>query len=122
MKKEKQKSTVVYAKLNVEAVHNWTDCHIAEVEYLKHVHRHNFGIVAYVNVTHSNRDVEFIELQHLIRDYLQNKYYSVDYRCLNFGSQSCEMIAHELIDHFSLSSCEVNEDNENGAIVTVLDQ
>jgi hypothetical protein len=36
-----------------------------------------------------------------------------------FGAKSCEMIAIELINEFNLSRCEVNEDNENGAIVTV---
>ena len=35
-----------------------------------------------------------------------------------FGAMSCEMLARELIEEFDLCQCEVNEDNENGAIVT----
>ena len=38
---------------------------------------------------------------------------------MNFKSNSCEMIARDLIDKFGLNKCEVNEDGENGAIVTV---
>ena len=32
---------------------------------------------------------------------------------------SCEMIAKELLDEFKLVSCEVFEDNENGARVVI---
>jgi hypothetical protein len=108
--------TEVYCTLKIEGIHNWANCDIDEVSYLKHPHRHLFGIKAFVGVTHSDRDVEFIQLGHKIKQYLLSKYNTGHGVCF-FGSQSCEMIATELINEFGLVRCEVNEDEENGAIV-----
>jgi len=110
----------IYTKLTVEGTHNWPDCKIREVEYLKYPHRHNFGIVAVMDVSHANRDVEFIELQHKIRTYLAIQYFDDTTQLHVFGARSCEMLARELITTFGLCKCEVNEDNENGAILTVV--
>ncbi len=107
--------TEVFCTLQFEALHNWTTCHIEEVEYLKYPHRHVFHIKAHKIVTHVDRDVEIIVLKHTIHEYLLDKYPTH-----NFGSQSCEMIATELLNEFNLSKCEVSEDLENGAIVTKL--
>ena len=109
--------TEIYAKLEIEGLHQWTDCPIVEVDYLKHLHRHNFGIIAYADVSHDDRDIEFIEFKHKIHEYLNSKYYNEQYKCCVFGQMSCEMIAKELILKFELSRCEVSEDGENGAIV-----
>jgi len=120
---------VVFCTVQIEGTHNWPTCPFDEVDYLRVPHRHVFHIKAYKPVTHSDRDVEFIMLKHLIRDYLVNKYgtfirhdevtSNVYYTHCEFGAMSCEMIAEELIEKFDLSKCEVNEDNENGAIVEV---
>ena len=111
--------TVVFCSLQVEGIHNWPDCPIDEVAYLRDPHRHLFHIKAYKEVTHSDRDVEFIWLKHQIQHFIDRTYYSVKYNCCVFGAKSCEMIAEELISKFDLQKCEVNEDGENGAIVTV---
>ena len=108
----------VFCSLNVEGIHRWDGCPIEEVKYLKDDHRHLFGIKCYVEVTHNDRDVEFIELKHKVHAYLKDKYYNNIKRIHYFGSMSCEMIAEELINEFNLSKCEVNEDNENGSILT----
>ena len=113
-------STEVFCTVHVEGIHRWKDCPHDEVNYLRDYHRHVFCIAAYKKVSHDDRDVEFIMLQHRIRDYLASRYYDHTLRSLNFGDVSCEMIAKELIEGFDLSKCEVNEDNENGAIVTVV--
>ena len=120
-------NSVVFCTVQVEGTHNWPTCPFDEVDYLRVPHRHVFHIKAYKPVTHSDRDVEFIMLKHLIRDYLVNQYgvYARHdevtskgyYTHCEFGAMSCEMIAEELIEKFDLSKCEVNEDNENGAIV-----
>lgn len=111
------KKTIVYSRFSVEGLHKWYNCDIEEVMYLKNLHRHNFGITAYVETSHNDRDVEFIEFKHQIEKYLKDKYFDAKFNCLNFGSMSCEMIASELLEKFNLCKCEVNEDNENGAIV-----
>lgn len=108
----------VYCTTQFEAVHNWPGCPIEEVKYLRDPHRHTFHIKAWANVTHNDRDIEFIELKHKINNYLKDKYPS-DVGCPDIGATSCEMLAQELIEEFDLSRCEVNEDNENGAVLTV---
>ena len=119
MPKSVQITTEVFCSLQVEGLHHWPDCLIPEVNYLAEVHRHVFHIKAFKKVTHANRAVEFIVLKHKINAYLTDKYLHSKFQLLHFGSQSCEMIAKELIGKFNLSRCEVSEDGENGAIVTV---
>lgn len=109
----------VFCTLQIEGLHNWPDCPIEEVAYLRDIHRHVFHIKAHKIVTHSDRDVEFIWFKHEIADYLEEKYYVNSDRLHYFGAMSCEMIAQELIDKFDLCRCEVSEDGENGAILTV---
>lgn len=109
----------VFCTLQIEGTHNWPDCPYAEVAYLRDIHRHVFHIKAYKKVTHSDRDVEFIMLKHQVRDYLRRNYWVAKTMLCEFGAMSCEMIAKELIEHFDLIACEVNEDNENGAFVSV---
>lgn len=111
----------VYCTLKVEGIHNWPDCPFEEVAYLRDPHRHMFHVKAQVAVTHDDRDVEFIVLKHKVRDYLEEMYWDDETKCCYFGAMSCEMIARELIEEFNLTSCEVSEDGENGAILTVLD-
>lgn len=110
-------ATKIIARLNIEGIHRWADCPLAEVEYLKNLHRHIFQIHAKAHVTHANRDIEFIQLSHKIKTYLHENYFSTYYQCLFFDSMSCEMIAEELLNTFNLCECEVNEDGEGGAIV-----
>lgn len=107
----------VYCTLQVEGIHNWPGCPFDEVAYLRDPHRHVFHIKATKQVTHSDRDVEFIMLKHKINTYLEVKYYEGKTKCCLFGAMSCEMIAKELIEEFGLVKCEVNEDGENGAVV-----
>jgi len=109
----------VFCTLQVEGTHNWPTCPFDEVDYLRVPHRHIFHIKAYKQVNHDDRDVEFIMLKHDIREHLTLAYANIESKLLVFGAMSCEMIARELIDRFDLTRCEVNEDNENGAILTV---
>lgn len=119
MPKSVQITTEVFCTLQLEGLHHWPECIIPEVKYLANVHRHIFHFKVFKKVIHANRAVEFIVLKHKINKYLASKYWNSDYELLHFGSMSCEMIAKELIGKFNLSRCEVSEDGENGAIVTV---
>jgi hypothetical protein len=120
----------VFVTLQLEGIHNWPGCPFDEVAYLRDPHRHMFHIKANKVVTHSDRDVEFIMLKHRIEAYLLTTYGQPivhdsgweicdNKRVCVFGAMSCEMIAIELINEFDLCKCEVSEDGENGAIVTV---
>jgi len=123
--------TEIYCTLQVEGTHNWPDCPFEEVAYLRDPHRHMFGVKAYVEVKHDDRDVEFIRLKHRIESYLLTTYGQPileplgweicdNKRICIFGATSCEMLAKELIKQFNLSRCEVDEDGENGAIVNAM--
>lgn len=116
---QRMKTTQIITKLQVEGVHNWPDCPIEEVAYLKHPHRHIFHIEARKMVTHADRDIEIIQFGHTIRQYLNDCFQCETQNLLDFGSQSCEMIANDLLQTFALDSCQVLEDGENGAIITV---
>jgi hypothetical protein len=112
-------TTEVYCTVLLEGLHYWPDCHINEVSYLKDPHRHVFHVKAFKKVSHDNRDVEFIVLKHEIESYFYDKYFNSTVRLFDFGPKSCEMLAKEIISKFDLSRCEVSEDGENGAIVSV---
>lgn len=111
--------TEVYCTLQIEGTHNWPNCPFDEVDYLRVPHRHVFHIKAYSEVTHSDRDIEFIMFKHEITNYIRSKYFKIEKELCVFGAMSCEMLAEELCNRFKLTRCEVSEDNENGAIVTV---
>lgn len=110
-----QKRIVV--KTQVEGTHNWPDCDIEEVSFLKHTHRHLFYIRCEKKVSHNNRDIEIIQLKHDIMNYLKVCYYKDWCRTHCFGDFSCEDIAEDLMRNFDLDLVEVLEDNENGAIL-----
>lgn len=117
-----QIKTEVYCSLLVEGTHDWNACPYGEVDYLRTPHRHVFHIKAHMVVNHNDRDQEFIILKHDIASYFQDKYYNSYRRLCEFGSMSCEMIATELLLKFNLSQCDVSEDGENGATVTIIDK
>lgn len=111
--------TEVFCTLQIEGLHNWPGCPFDEVAYLRDLHRHMFHIKAYKEVTHSDRDVEFIMLKHAIAKHFFENHYDFITKTHRFGAMSCEMIGADLIKKFDLSRVEVSEDNENGAIITV---
>jgi len=124
--------TEIVVKFNIEGLHAWpgvveNDKLKEAVGFLQFPHRHQFTFRATKQVSHADRDIEIIDLKRIMIHYLFTQYGKppvpkaeglYNSHC-DFGNQSCEMIAQELVEKFELSSCEVLEDNENGAIVTV---
>ena len=53
----------VVVRLQVEGIHQWKDCNIEEVSFLKHPHRHIFYIECKKEVTDDNRQIEIIRLK-----------------------------------------------------------
>lgn len=117
-KNEFKSRVTVGFKFRVEGIHRWKLCPIEEVSYLRDYHRHLFHIEIESYVNHSNRDIEFIELSHKIKKYLNDRYFCKNRQCLFFDDMSCEMIADELVKRFDLCKCCVFEDGEGGATVT----
>ena len=107
----------VIVKLQVEGLHSWKDCSLAEVEYLLALHRHVFYIECKASVSDTGREIEIIMLKRKIMNAVADNFYDKKFKCANFGNMSCEDIACWLITMFDLVSCTVLEDNENGAEV-----
>jgi len=107
----------VFIRFELAGVHQWNHCDLDQVMYLKDLHRHKFFFELHKQVFHDDRDVEFICFQYDVKQYLIQKYFSDEIKCLNFQTRSCEMIAKELLLHFNCEKVIVSEDNENGAII-----
>jgi len=117
----------VIVRHQFKGMHNWGNCHIGDVAFLKHPHRHIFHVELVASVNHADRDIEFFMLQRLIDSSIYNLYHGEsDMGYIELGSRSCEMIAKDIIDilvtRYDLPStevtCSVFEDNENGAKVS----
>lgn len=106
----------VVVKLQIEGTHRWPGCPFEDVAFLRDTHRHIFTIYATKKVTHDDRDIEIILLKRKMEAWIQSQFG----KPASFGTMSCEQIGETLLEYFSLSSCEVLEDNENGAKVTAL--
>lgn len=85
-----------------------------DVSHLAHKHMHYFFIKVWIEVKHTNRDIEFIQM----RRWLENLYGT---NTLSLDSKSCEMIAEDLYLQIAAKypQCDVridvSEDNINGA-------
>lgn len=111
----------VWVKFSVVGFHNWPDAP-ADYDYLAARHRHTFNFEVHVPVNDSNREIEFHELKHTCKVLL-----GADIHDLEFGAQSCEMIAEglaeQLLNRYTLPTCtvQVDEDGEAGATVVLFD-
>ena len=117
--------TFIQVQLKVEGLHNFPEVKEVfgeEVEYLRHLHRHNFGIRCVEAVERDNREDEFILLKRSVKKYLIDEFYDEVYKCCNFEAMSCEMIAKQILQHFNFESVEVDEDGENSSIVINLNE
>lgn len=110
----------VVVTFSLEGFHNWPAAKeiFPEVAFLSDRHRHMFGFRCYAEVTHTDRDKEFILLNREIKCNLQSNFEKDLPNVLEFGSMSCEAIGEYLLTQFpELYKVEVWEDWENGAII-----
>jgi len=121
--------TNIVIKFAVEGIHDWPGIVenlqlVERVGFLQFPHRHTFTFKAIKSVSHDDRDIEIIDLKRGMIHFLHNQYGKAPSEKIegytshcDFGSMSCEMIAKQMVKMFDLQSCEVLEDNENGAVV-----
>jgi hypothetical protein len=106
----------IFVTFSKEGMHRYPDAP-AGVEFLKFEHRHIFHYRVTLQVTHNDRDVEFILFKRELESLFAAGTMKIDYK-------SCEMLAEDLIGYISLKypareiSVEVSEDGENGATLT----
>ena len=116
---------MIFVTFQKEGIHKYpaaaTDPSLAtgdeyDVSFLATPHRHIFHFRVSIDVTHSNRDIEFIQFKR----WLQNLYSS---NTLQLDYKSCEMMAEDLYTEIATRypdrdiEIEVSEDGENGAIL-----
>lgn len=116
--------STVFCKTSFEGIHFYKGAP-DEVVYLKHAHRHTFGVQVELQVYDDDREIEFIMLKHSVNRWLNQ-------RCVDgvwpMGNMSCEMVAKALADAIARDfgidftkprkfSVTIDEDGENGASV-----
>jgi len=112
----------IIINLSVEGTHCFPAAKevFPDVAFLSNPHRHIFHICCKKAVSHLDRDIEIIRFKRSVLAYLNKTYGTsimtdVNYRHLEFGSKSCEMICEELLEKFNLEYVSVLEDLENGS-------
>jgi hypothetical protein len=84
-----------------------------DVSFLANLHRHIFHFRVAIEVTHNDRDIEFIQFKRWLESLYVNTILQLDYK-------SCEMIADDLYLQIATKYpnrdvwIEVSEDGENG--------
>lgn len=87
-----------------------------DVSHLSVKHMHYFEFKVWVEVKHSNREIEFIQLRRWIEDQYSNG-------TLELNSKSCEMLCEDLYKLLSIKypnteiRIDVSEEGINGAYV-----
>ena len=115
-----QKKITVNTKFR--GIHCWGTCPFNSVDFLKNSHHHEFEVTVSLFVTDSDREFEFIRIQHLIETIIHNLYpnYNEEHKentgdkllqelykyfpqnkyvpyTANIGYKSCEMIAEDIL-------------------------
>ena len=87
-----------------------------DVSFLGYPHRHTFHFKVQIQVTHNDRDIEFIQFKRWLENLYKEDILALDYK-------SCEMIADDLYLHINSKYpgrfvvIDVAEDNENGCSI-----
>ena len=85
-----------------------------DVSFLGYPHRHIFHFKVWIEVTHDDRDIEFIQFKRWLENLYAQSILQLDYK-------SCEMMSNDLYETISKEYpnrhiwIEVSEDGENGS-------
>lgn len=112
---------MIYITFRKEGIHCYPaaleDPTLQDVSFLGYPHRHMFHFKVGIEVTHNDRDVEFIQFKRWIEGL-----YSTG--TLELNSKSCEMMADDLYSHIAVKyinrsvTIDVSEDGENGCTIS----
>jgi len=118
----------IWVTFNKEGIHKYPAAFIDpalatgdeyDVSFLGYPHRHIFHFRVWIDVFHTDRDIEFIQFKR----WLENLYSSTQGAILKLDYKSCEMIADDL--YLQIANrypgrnvwIEVAEDGENGCLI-----
>ncbi len=125
IKQDIRPNKMIWVTFRKEGIHKYpaalTDPSLAtgdeyDVSFLGHPHRHIFHFKVWINVTHNDRDIEFIQFKRWLEKLYNEGTMSLDYK-------SCEMMSDELQAQIQAKYpgrevwIEVSEDGENGSFI-----
>lgn len=111
----------IFVRFQKEGIHCFpeaaTNPALADVSFLGSPHRHIFHFCVWIDVNHTNREIEFIQFKRWVESLYTEGTLQLDYR-------SCEMMADDL--YLAIAArypgrsvhIEVSEDGENGCSVS----
>ena len=106
-------TTLVFIRTTFEALHKW-DAADGVIDYLKYPHRHLFHVQMEWEVTHEDRQIEFISMKQNVDRWIARLGESEHEPLLI--NWSCETYASKLGKVWGCTRVMVSEDGENGAI------
>lgn len=99
--------TTVSIQESIYIKHNWSDCPIKDVSFLRDKHIHKMFITVEVIVQHLDRQVEFFVLRSDLLHAIDALYpIDVKMQIYDLGQRSMEMVAKDLFD--ILCNCPYN--------------
>ena len=120
-----QAKRMIWVTFQKEGIHKYpgadTDPNLAtgdeyDVSFLGYPHRHIFHFKVAIQVTHNDRDIEFIQFKRWLENSFRDGVMQLDHK-------SCEMISDELYTYIANRypdrdiEITVSEDGENGATI-----
>jgi hypothetical protein len=125
IKQDIRPSKFIWVTFQKEGIHRYPDALTNpalatgdeyDVSFLGHPHRHIFHFKVWIQVTHNDRDIEFIQFKRWLENLYKDAILNLDYK-------SCEMMSDELFAVISNKYpsreiwIEVSEDGENGSFI-----
>ncbi len=125
IRQDQRPNKMIWVTFQKEGTHKYpaalTDPSLAtgdeyDVSFLGYPHRHIFHFKVWINVTHNDRDIEFIQFKRWLQNLYESATLSLDYK-------SCEMMSDDLYDIINKKYpgrevwIEVSEDGENGSFI-----
>lgn len=108
-------------KTDFEATHNWPECNIHDVSFLKYQHRHKIYITVETETT-TDRQIEFFIFKMAVDRIIQKLYGSELLKIL--GRRSMEQIGKEILGELKIEfptqkfyKIEASEDNQVSGII-----
>ena len=115
----KEIGNTIWVTFQKEGIHKYPaaldDPMLKEVSFLGHPHRHIFHFRVTIEVTHNDRDIEFILFKRWLEGLYNEGTLALDYK-------SCEMMSDDLAAQINDKypnrgfAIEVSEDGENGCM------
>jgi hypothetical protein len=125
IKQDVRPAKFIWVTFQKEGIHKYpaalTDPSLAtgdeyDVSFLGYPHRHIFHFKVWIEVTHNDRDIEFIQFKRWLENLYKDAILNLDYK-------SCEMMSDDLYEIINKRYpgrevwIEVSEDGENGSFI-----